>query len=128
MITEEEYRALAEAFERLHDDYVNLEEEKTVKELREQYRNLQEYQKERESYWNQKYEQLEEIFQAEKVEWKKKIEDEYCEIQMLRSRQKALEQCISEKNERIEQLEYYLHHPVLNFRYLIGTGKKKGKQ
>lgn len=87
MIAEEEYQALAEAFARLHEDYENLEQEKQVKELREQYRVLQK------------------TIQTEKIQWEKQKEEGEHEIRMLREQQQILDQHISNRNRRIEQLE-----------------------
>ena len=152
MITEAEYQALEAAYERLHVDYENLEQEMQVDFLKEQYQKLQEQYEEKDNkiqelceqqqildryIWerNQRIDQLEgqlAEYYGCREQYTQNNKELIHQKESLQHRVEELEQwtghlqsLCDERQERIEQLEYYIHHPIFSIVHLFQIWKNK---
>lgn len=156
MVTEEEYRALETAYQRLHNDYRELEEEKEIvklrqmcgdlkgklaaeesdrcrelEELRERQQILDRMLTERDQYIEQMESKLAEYgANIEKYEYnmnglRQHGENLQKKITELEQWTGHLQSLCDERLERIEQLEYYVHHPFFSLHHLFQIWKKR---
>lgn len=145
MVTEEEYRALTVAYERLQEDYEDLEhetgwkeKEKKLKALcreeKERNRVLSRCVAERERYIKKleestaEYMRYSEQYEANMEEQQQKVKARQARIDELEQWTGHLQALCDERLERIRQLEHYIHHPFSSMIKLVRIWMGKGRE